>query len=64
VAGVADLIQARSYIARDNPEAAAEVAARIRAAVQILIDCPPRDVAVHKNGRLAEYSHHILNIPN
>ena len=37
---VADLIQIRSYIARDNPKTAAEVAARIRAAVQILTNFP------------------------
>jgi len=37
---VLDLKAVRAYIARDNPTAAADIARRIREAVQILIDYP------------------------
>ncbi len=37
---VADLVAVRSYVARDNPGAAGEVAQRIRQAVAVLADYP------------------------
>jgi len=45
---VADLAAVRSYIAQNNPDAAREVAQRIRQAVAILADYP----AVGRAGRL------------